>query len=61
MGSCPPPKKIRSYTYSLTMRSLAICSSTCANGNCSQPGECDCFEGWGGESCDTGKESEHWQ
>ena len=35
----------------------AICSSSCENGNCSQPGECDCFQGWAGESCDRGTQS----
>ena len=33
----------------------AICSNSCENGNCSQPGDiCACFEGWIGMSCDEG-------
>ena len=24
----------------------------CANGNCSQPMQCNCFEGWKGAHCD---------
>ena len=39
-----------------TMHSSAICSSTCVSGNCSQPGDCDCFKGWTGNlTCDKRK------
>ena len=40
------------YNYCIT---IAICSSECLMGNCTEPDTCTCDPGWTGQTCNTGE------